>query len=66
MEQFRLQDKVMISPELTHRGEWLEGTVIDVEDNPFQGILISAETPDRNVYFGRLDAFQLMNRSCMQ
>ena len=58
MKQLRLQDKVMISPELTHREDWLEGTVIDVEDNPFQGVVISAETPDHFIYFGRVDAFR--------
>ena len=48
----------MISPELTHREDWLEGTVIDVEDNPFQGVVVSAETPDHFIYFGRVDAFR--------
>ena len=33
-------------------------TIIQVENNPFVGIVISAETEDRNVFFGREDLFK--------
>lgn len=46
-------DKVLISPDLTLMKVWLEGTVIEVENNPFVGIVISAETADKNVFFGQ-------------
>lgn len=39
-------DKVLISPDLTRLPEWITGTVIMVENNPFVGIVISAETED--------------------
>ena len=39
----KVGDKVLISPE---------------ENNPFVGIVISAETEDRNVFFGREDLFK--------
>ena len=48
-------DKVLISPDLTLMKVWLEGTVIEVENNPFVGIVISAETADKNVFFGQED-----------
>lgn len=54
----KVGDKVLISPDLTLLGEWLPGTVIQVENNPFVGIVISAETADRNVFFGREDLFK--------
>ncbi len=48
----------MISPDLTLMKVWLEGTVIEVENNPFVGIVISAETADKNVFFGQEDLFK--------
>ena len=51
-------DKVLISPDLTLMKVWLEGTVIEVENNPFVGIVISAETADKNVFFGQEDLFK--------
>ena len=49
----------LISPDLTLQREWLVGTVIQVEDNPFVGIVISAETEDHNIFFGQEDLFKL-------
>ena len=57
----KVGDKVLISPDLTLQKKWLAGTVIQVENNPFVGIVISAETEDRNVFFGREDLFKLAN-----
>ena len=51
----KIGDKVLISPDLTLQKEWVPGTIIQVENNPFVGIVISAETEDRNVFFGRED-----------
>lgn len=48
----------MISPDLTHLQDWVKGIVIEVEDNPFVGIVISAETEDKNVFFGQEDLFK--------
>ena len=44
-------DKVLISPDLTKLPNWISGIVIEVENNPFVGIVISAETEDKNVFF---------------
>lgn len=46
-------DYVLISPDVTHKSDWIEGRIIEVEDNPFVGTVISAETPDRDVFFAR-------------
>lgn len=49
----KVGDKVLISPDLTMAGEWIPGTVIEVEDNSFIGTVISAEIEDSDVFFGR-------------
>ena len=51
----KIGDKVLISPDLTRMEGWITGTVIEVEDNPFIGTVISAETEDKDVYFGKDD-----------
>lgn len=48
----------MISPDLTRMEGWITGTVIEVEDNPFIGTVISAETEDKDVFFGKEDLFK--------
>jgi len=46
-------DNVLISPEVTHKSDWIQGTVIEVEANPFVGTVISAETPSGEIYFDK-------------
>ena len=55
----KVGDKVLISPDLTKLPNWISGIVIEVENNPFIGIVISAETEDKNIFFGRQDLFNL-------
>lgn len=45
----RTGDKVLISPDLTHAKDWTQGEVIEVEHNPFAGIVISAK-PQMGTY----------------
>ncbi|MDR2139451.1 MAG: transcriptional regulator, partial [Tannerella sp.] len=52
-------DRILISPDLTGLSQWEEGTVIEVENNTFNGIVIAAETKDRDVFFGTKDLFQI-------
>ena len=54
----KVGDKVLISPDLTHLEEWIEGKIIEVEQNPDVGVVISAETSDGNVFFGYQDLFK--------
>lgn len=60
---YKTGDKVLISPDLTRLPEWITGTVIMVENNPFVGIVISAETEDKDVFFGQEDLFKPQNTS---
>jgi hypothetical protein len=62
-------DNVLISPDLTGLANWTEGRVIEVENNTFNGIVISAETKDRNVFFGQKDLFKTIannGKVCLQ
>ena len=51
-------DKVLISPDLTNLQEWVSGQVIDVENNSFVGIVITAKTADGLIFFGLSDMFK--------
>jgi len=62
-------DNVLISPDLTGLTNWTEGVVIEVENNTFNGIVIAAETKDRNVFFGQKDLFKTTvnnKEACLQ
>ena len=37
----KIGDKMKVSPQLTAQPDWVEGEVIDVEKNPFLGLVIS-------------------------
>ena len=54
----KVGDNVLISPDLTHQNDWVKGKVIEVEQNQFVGVVISAETSDGNVFFGYEDLFK--------
>ena len=54
----RIGDKVLISPEVTHKSEWTPGKVIDVEANPFVGTVISAQTSNGEIYFDKAYNFK--------
>lgn len=47
----RTGDIVLISPDLTNFTQWVKGRIIEVENNPFVGIVISAKTEDGIIFF---------------
>lgn len=49
------------SPEITGLKDWVIGDVIDVEKNPFVGVVISIKTPDGNVFFNQAAYFKEVN-----
>lgn len=62
----KVGDNVIISPDLTNAPNWTDGTVIQVENNPFVGIVISAQTADGNIFFGYEDLFKSQSEAvCM-
>ena len=54
----KIGDNVFISPEVTHKSEWTQGVVIDVEQNPFVGTVISAKVPSGEIYFDKAYQFK--------
>ena len=53
--QYKIGQKVMVSPLVTHYNYWEEGTIIEVEDNSFNGIVLTVEMPNGDVFFERAD-----------
>ena len=57
----KIGDKVLVSPDLTHKSVWENGEVIKVENISFVGIVISAKTDDGDIFFGYQDLFKPAN-----
>ena len=59
--------RVNISPYLTHLSDWITGEIIDIEDNPFRGVVVSAKDEQGRIFWGEQDYFSLINTStpCM-
>ena len=53
-----IDDKVLVSPDLTHKSDWENGEVIKVEQNSFVGVVVSAKTDDGDIFFGYQDMFK--------
>ncbi len=63
----KLGDRVLISPQVTGRIDWVEATIVEVENNPYVGIVITAKADDGEVFFEKEDMFKLLdNEICMQ
>lgn len=64
---FKVGDRVLVSPQVTGEKEWIEATIIEVEQNPFVGIVITVETDDKNVFFEKEYLFKpLTEKVCLQ
>ena len=48
----KLGEKAKVSPDLTGMDEWVEGEVIDIEKNPFKGIVIAIKDKLGRIFFG--------------
>ena len=51
-------DKVLVSPDLTHKSDWENGEVIKVDQKSFVGVVVSAKTDDGDIFFGYQDMFK--------
>lgn len=52
-------DWAKVSPLLTGEDDWVEGEVIDIEHNPFKGIVIAIKDKLGRIFFGELKYFLL-------
>lgn len=57
---FKIGDKVIVTTNVQHNdtGKELEATIIDIENNPFRGLVLSAETSDKQIYFDVAENFK--------
>jgi len=63
----KIGDKVLISPQVTDRTDWIEGVIIEIEKNPFAGIVITAKSDDGEVFFEKEDLFKhFSEEACTQ
>lgn len=49
----KIGDRMKVSPQLTDQQDWIEGEVIDVEHNPFTGLVISIKDKLGRIFFGQ-------------
>jgi len=62
----KVGDRVLIATQVTGRAEeWTEATVIEVEQNPYVGLVITAETDDGDVFFEKEDMFRLVEKGVL-
>lgn len=56
-------DRVLIAPQVTGRADWTAATIIEVEQNPYVGIVISGKADDASRNFGieKEDMFKLVD-----
>ena len=54
-------EKVKVDPRLTGLDEWIEGTVIDIEHNPFKGLVIAIRDKFNRIFFGEQKYFIPVN-----
>jgi len=63
----KIGEKVIVNPVVTGFNEWIEGTVIDIEKNPFRGIVVSIKDKLNRIFFGEEQYFKPLNPNvCMQ
>jgi hypothetical protein len=63
----KTRDWAMADPKLTGLDEWVEGTIIDIEDNPFKGTVIAIKDNLGRIFFGQQKYFQLAHQNtCLQ
>ncbi len=55
---FKVGDRVWVSPQVTGKSEWLQATIMEVQNNPFVGVVITVKTDDNIVFFEKQDMFK--------
>jgi hypothetical protein len=56
----KVGDRMKVSPQLTAQPDWVEGEVIDVEKNPFLGLVISIKDKLGRIFFGQSRYFMFL------
>ena len=51
-------DMAKVSPKLTGEEDWITGKVIDIEENPFKGIVVAIQDKIGRIFWGEEKYFQ--------
>ncbi len=62
----KIGDRMKVSPQLTDQDDWIDGEVIDVEHNPFMGLVISIKDKLGRIFFGQSRFFVALQFRCLQ
>ena len=54
----KIGDKMKVNPQLTGLNKWVTGSVIDIEYNPFKGLVIAIKDELGRIFFGQIKYFQ--------
>ncbi|MDF9831042.1 hypothetical protein [Parabacteroides sp. PF5-6] len=54
----KIGDRAKVNPRLTGLDEWVEGVVIDLEQNPFRGLVIAIKDDQGRIFFGEAEYFK--------
>ena len=54
----KIGDKMKANPQLTGLNKWVTGSVIDIEHNPFKGLVIAIKDELGRIFFGQIKYFQ--------
>ena len=57
----KIGDWMKVSPQLTNQNEWITGEVIDVEHNPFLGLVISIKDQLGRIFLEKVNISLLYN-----
>lgn len=55
---FKVGDQVLVSPQVTNFSHWEEATIIEIEENPFVGIVINVVTAQGLIFWEKEDMFK--------
>ncbi|OAV70466.1 hypothetical protein Barb4_01340 [Bacteroidales bacterium Barb4] len=64
----KIGDQAKASPVLTGLDNWVNGTVIDVQQNPFLGLEIAIRDDQKRIFFGEERYFEQISskETCLQ
>ncbi|KAA6322763.1 hypothetical protein EZS27_027721 [termite gut metagenome] len=57
-------ERVKAAPAVTGLDNWIEGIIIDIEDNPFRGLVISIKDEKGCIYWGESKYFKFVEYVC--
>lgn len=59
-------DEILISPQVTGKNKWIKAIVLEIENNPFVGLVVTAKTKLGEIFFEKIDMFKQPKDLCTQ